>query len=98
MGKVARREESESRSLRRSANSGGRSLTTNIPSESGPKASSRLAKGTVPAFRSRKETVTGSAVLIDDMLGENVVRWSLDENHSNRHEHGHLQEDDATVS
>ena len=47
-GKFARWDEYDNSVRRSSANSDGRSLTTRIPSEDGPNASSRASKETVP--------------------------------------------------
>lgn len=53
--------------MRREENVLGRSVTTRMPRESGPKAERREEKGTVPALRSFRETVTGCACLMDAM-------------------------------
>ena len=67
-GNAARRDELESTELRTDGNCEGRSFTTSMPRESGPKASRREEKGTVPALRSLRETVTGCAFLMDAMV------------------------------
>ena len=72
--RAARREELLRTVERRSLNCGGRSVTTRMPKESGPNASSKEEKVTVPALRSLRETVTGCAVLMGAIvLGAEVI-------------------------
>ena len=73
-GKAARREELASTELRRDGNCEGRSFTTSIPNESGPKASRSEEKGILPDLRSLRETVTGCAVLMCAI----AERWKPD--------------------
>lgn len=62
--RAARREELERTRWRSDAKCAGRSLTTRIPSDSGPNAASSVSNETVPDSRSFIETITGWATFV----------------------------------
>lgn len=65
LGSAASRDELVSTFDRELVNFDGRPVTTSIPNDDGPKASSKVSKGTVPFCNSSTVTVTGFTVVMD---------------------------------
>ena len=63
LGSAARWDEEVRTRVRRAGKVGGRSVTTRMPREEGPKAERRVEKGTVLDWRAERDTVTGLLVV-----------------------------------